>query len=110
MNKRERDAVCALLAAWEWEQGGSSSEASARSRCAAEIKAALNITEDDMQWARTWEIAGLCGIREDDQKMDALCDLIGAEGYEAVCDQIEEEGVLVFRGTLLPSPSPQVPS
>lgn len=89
MNKKERNALCSTIAAWEWQQGGSVSEASAYGRCARNIIEAMNITPEDLAFHRAYEIFRMTKAEgEDDDYLDALCDLVEAD-YSALIDMIE---------------------
>ena len=56
MNKRDRETLCALVARWEWQQGGSMSEAGAYGRCARNIIEDMGLTAEDLAVHRAYEI------------------------------------------------------
>lgn len=92
MNKRERLEICRLVAEWEWAQGGSSAGASERGRCAKELVESFDLSSDDLNFARAWEIAGLAGIRDDIDIFDEFLDMFDDVGYESVIDLVERVG------------------
>lgn len=103
MNKRERETACAMVAAWEWTQGGSSSEAAALSRCAREVISGLQLPADDMRFARAWEIYRLASRdTEDDALFDAIVDRAEAD-YDGLIELIEQVGFDGLRDAL-PTP------
>ena len=87
MNKKEKASICALIATWEFQQGGSASEAATRCSCAMEIKTIFNVTESDLASDRCWEIAKLVS-NTSDEFMDRLSDAIDLD-YEAVLDALD---------------------
>lgn len=68
MKRGEKFVLCGLIAAWEWQQGGSTSEAAAYGRCASSLAQAVGVTDTDadLAFCRAWEVAGLFGDRSDD--------------------------------------------
>lgn len=100
MKKAERDAVAMLIARWEWQQNGSSSNAAARAACARDLQTYLGLTDDDLQFWRVFEIAEQAGIADDDAAFDRLCDLADSIGYTALVDRIETVGLDGVRGLL----------
>jgi len=88
MNKKEKLAVCELLAGWEFTQGGSASEAAARYSCSDDLRRTLEITAEDMAFHRMWEIAKSVGDTSE-EFTDLLFDAVEAD-YEAVIDAFEE--------------------
>lgn len=87
MNKREKSALCQLLAEWEYQTGGGSSEAAARGRFGEEIKDIFGVTEADLAWDRAWEVANLLGDTGEDF-LDALATAFEADS-RATADAIE---------------------
>lgn len=100
MNKKEKLAVCELVAGWEFSVGGSSSEAAARYSCSNDIREALGITDEDMAFSRMWEIAKLVGDTSD-EFTDLLIDAVEAD-YQAVIDAFEA-GPAVLRAHVAPT-------
>ena len=94
MNKKERRAIADLIAYWEWTQGGgtSVSEAMGIAGCAAALRETVQISDDDLLFARTWQIIVHMDAIDDVDICDALDDLVEAKGYNAVVDIIEEKG------------------
>lgn len=92
MRAKEKDALCELIAQWDWLSSGgdSSSGAAARSACAQELIRAFALTEADLSFHRCFAIANLYRPPDDDEFFDALCDLYERIGYEALVDIIEE--------------------
>lgn len=87
MNKKEKEALCFILARWEFIQGGSASEAAARYSCSYDIREEFYITDEDMAFARMWEIAKSVGDTSE-EFTDDLYDAV-VENFEAVIDAYE---------------------
>ena len=101
MNKKEREALCEQIAKWDWQHGGSSSEASARGRCAQDMIELFGLADhDDLAFSRAYEIFKLTSTTEDDDEyFDILCDNVGND-YKNVIDKIETEGLDKLRDSL----------
>lgn len=93
MNKKERSILCLIFAEHEWSSSGSSSEAAGIASITREIRGALGITDEDMEFARTWVISKNIGLEEDDiEEWDELSEWI-EEDYEGFCDFVDEQGM-----------------
>jgi hypothetical protein len=88
MNKRDRETISSIIAGWEWIQGGSASEAAGIARCARQLREEFAVTAEELSFPRGWAIAGLLGIREDQDALDRLLDEIDAD-YEALLVKLE---------------------
>lgn len=104
MNRNEREALCALLADWEFIAGGSSSEAAARYSCSDDVRRTLGIGDEDMVFSRAWKIATIIGDQSD-EFFDLLIDAV-EENYEAVVDAFEK-GPSELRAMLIAAPAKQ---
>lgn len=101
MNKRDKRALAALAAKWEWpaKVGCSVSEAMAMSACRSDILACFKLDAEELNFARAWEIATRAGIEDDDRLFDELCGRIESD-YTTLVDLVEEIGFSGLRKAL----------
>lgn len=96
MNKRERAELVNQIAQWEWQQGGSSSEAAATADCIKNLCRIFNLSDEDLHFDRVWEMGrAVCsqnGEEMSEEWFDALDDLVDENGYQEVITLIEEDG------------------
>jgi hypothetical protein len=96
MNKKERAELLNQIAQWEWQQGGSSSEAAAVTSCIEALCRIFNITSDDLLFDRTWEMGRTVCLRNGEEMteewFDALNDVVDEQGYQQTIDLLEEDG------------------
>lgn len=90
MNKKDVAKLCRLIVDWEFQDGGTSSEAVGRNSCIRQLRDEFNISNDDLSFYRVLQICEKVGDDSDDL-FDAVCDLVD-DDYEGLLDAIDDAG------------------
>lgn len=100
MNKKEKEALLWQIAEWEWQQGGSSSEAAATSDCVSALRNIFSISDEELLPYQLVILGQLvcerAGAEHSDEWSDTLDDLAEEEGYSAIIDMVDREGWSAF--------------
>lgn len=93
LNKREKDMLLTLIAESEWNSNITTTSGCAQvNNFVANIKTLFNISDDDLEFHRAWEIWKLTRLDDTDlEYFDALHDYMGTISYDEFCDYADAD-------------------
>lgn len=88
MNNREKSSLCSLIARWELQAGGTTSETIQRGACIRDLRDLFAINDSDLVFYRAYQLGRIIDDRSDDA-LDRLISAVEAD-YEAVIDALDK--------------------